>query len=165
MPDTYQHQQRLVLVVSREHVEAQEYQPVLDVLLAMTKTATDVRENASNLELTFDGYDDDRREVYMIPEVRTFVAHLNEHFPYWLHFDCKSEGSLFCIMAALLPIEDVAYLSGQVMVRFLPGSKHALLLSWFGAMNGLYARYGLGDEENAEMTRQVRRYLESLPHA
>lgn len=162
MPNAYQHQPRLALLISREHVESREHQPVLDALLAMTQTAAAVRAHASNVELVFDGYDDDQREVYLIPEVRAFVRELNERFPYWLHFDCKSEASLFCIMAALIPIEEVAHLGGEVRLRFKAGSKHSQLLSWFGAMNGLYARFGLSDEENADMTRQVRLYLESL---
>lgn len=36
--------------------------------------------------LTFDGYDSDRREIYMIPEIREFVKHIYDKYNYIFYF-------------------------------------------------------------------------------
>lgn len=99
----------------------------------------------------------------MIPEVRRFVASLNERFPYWLHFGSKTENSLLVIMLCLIPVEETTpEAGGDVRAAFPPGALSALLFRLFTAMNGLYHQFGLTAEENAATTRQIQAYLNTF---
>lgn len=40
----------------------------------------------NSLALMIEGYDDDPREIYAIPEVRAFYIQLWQRWPYWLYF-------------------------------------------------------------------------------
>ena len=40
----------------------------------------------NSVALMIDGYNHDPREIYAIPEVRTFYQQLWEVWPYWLYF-------------------------------------------------------------------------------
>ena len=75
MPDA------LFLVVSRRDVESGDLSEILGSLqhlVGSTEIATTYRER---VDLTFEGYDNDTRELWEIPEFREFVSRLDEQFP------------------------------------------------------------------------------------
>lgn len=38
------------------------------------------------ISISFEGYNEDNRELDEIPEVRDFIYELDDKFPYWLFF-------------------------------------------------------------------------------
>jgi hypothetical protein len=75
----------LVLMSSRAEVEAGDVVHASAMLQKLLKP-----ENAKRLKgrLVFRirGYDDDPRELFEVPEVRTWMEELDCEFPYWFYF-------------------------------------------------------------------------------
>jgi len=60
-----------------------------------------LRKQMGSLMITFYGYDDDRRELHCIPEVRRFVKEFHRIWPYWLYFLCPAgDASSLTMLAA-----------------------------------------------------------------
>lgn len=152
----------IVLLLSREHVERCEIGPPLQALSTMSGTPQTTREYAGRVQLVFDGYENDPRELYSIAEVRAFVQALTKEFPYWLHFCSKSDDSLLILIRCLLPppgVGVVRVVDGVAMSTVDTAAWNQSTLQLFGFMNGLYTQHGLSAEENSAMTQQVLQYV------
>jgi hypothetical protein len=62
-----------------------------------------VREYRERVDIAFRGYDADSRELCEIPDVRRFVANLDESFPYWLYFLSREHPGLQALAFRFLP--------------------------------------------------------------
>jgi hypothetical protein len=149
----------LMTLLDRQMVEACDVTAMAEFLLPMTETPESIREYAGRIGFAFEGYDDDSRELYVIPEVRRFVHILTRVFPYWFHFCNKVDESLFVVMACLLPIASSSKSAGEVTSHFEAGNLSSVIHKLFTAVNGLYAHHGLTNEENDLMTSQVSSYM------
>src|SRR4051812_28282688 len=67
-----------VVVISRRDVESCKTSDTLAVLRKWVETSFHPREIQGKLQLWFEGYDSDQRELWMIPEVRMFTSELDE---------------------------------------------------------------------------------------
>ena len=65
----------LVYAVSKEEIINKKYTRLLNSLNILKLSGKHAK---GKLMLTFDGYDDDKREIYMIPEVREYVKYIYE---------------------------------------------------------------------------------------
>ncbi|MBN6740606.1 hypothetical protein JKG47_08710 [Acidithiobacillus sp. MC6.1] len=83
-------QRRIVLFIPRADVESMNIGPTLKILESLSVSADAVRGYCGRLIITFDGYDNDQREVWEIPEIRSYFAKLTEAWPYWLWFMNKA---------------------------------------------------------------------------
>ena len=76
---------------SREKVERGEFSHFLGLYgPARLPAGKRLRKLMNSLIFLVEGFDDDPREVYAIPEVRKFYASFHDAWPYWLYF-CNLE--------------------------------------------------------------------------
>ena len=73
----------LLYSVSKREVINKDYARILKNLQILDFAGKEAKEK---LMLTFDGYDSDRREIYMIPEIREFVKHIYDKYNYIFYF-------------------------------------------------------------------------------
>lgn len=71
------------LVISKEWIIDFEF---LEIYSFLTKALKTPRSYFNKLYITIDGYDDDKRELYEIPEVREYLDFLDRAFPFWFYF-------------------------------------------------------------------------------
>lgn len=155
----------IVILLDQVNVSVCNTTPAVAALRTLLGDATRVRQFAGRVTFIFDGYDDQKAELYQNPIVRAFVARLTEQFPYWLHFVQKDDDALFVLVMCLLAPEDVVVEhlpSGRLGLEVNPSSFNEVVLDLFGHMNALYADYGLSDEENSAMTQKVKRWLNRI---
>ena len=152
----------IVLVIERAQVERQDTGELLKALLPMALTAETVREFAGRLQVVFDGYNDDPRETYLVPEIRQFIATVTQSFPYWFHFCDKTDDSMFVIMMCQIPITSSQTKDGIARTTLQASGMSALIGELFAAVNGLYACFGLSRDEQSTMTRQVGEYIRTF---
>src|SRR5947209_7781757 len=74
----------VIVGISREMVEAGDWLETAEVLRTFAKTPERTASFREEIELVFNGYDDDPLPLWEIPEVREFVARLDEEFPFFL---------------------------------------------------------------------------------
>jgi len=100
-----------------------------------------------------DGYDDDTRELFEIPEVRTYMAKLDAEWPYWFYFLYPGPE-----VPSTLPWVALSLCRYEVTpqgVRLEPGSPAPFLDVHFGAMNSICEWLGDSVERNKEMTDSI----------
>lgn len=154
--------ERVFLLFDRENIEALNVDPPLEALAAMAASPTAIREYAGLVDVVFDGYNNDSRELFSIPEVRVFVQALTRRFPYWLHFSSKSSDGLRVILLCLMSPANVTVVGGQSFTDLDVKELNAVVLNLFGHMNSLYSGNGLSQLENSQTTHEVAAYLKAF---
>src|SRR6516162_1713428 len=75
----------LVIMASREEVEARDVSRASASLKRLLEP-NNARRLKGKLVFGIGGYDADPRELFEIPEVRTWMRKLDREFPYWFYF-------------------------------------------------------------------------------
>ena len=76
----------VILGVGRDLVEDGDIWPLVSHLNSLKDDPSQLPLCAERYELLFEGYDDDPRDVWEIPDVRDFACAMDAEFPYWLFF-------------------------------------------------------------------------------
>ncbi len=118
----------------------------------------------NSLALMIQGYDDDPREIYAIPEVRAFYKQLWEVWPYWLYFcNLESENLMMMVMCCLESLDAVKVKGqSQVKVSISPLEVVQFISGGFVPMNEMCERAGMSERQIFERTKAVFEYF-NLP--
>lgn len=155
----------IVVLLDQVNISVCNTAPAVAALRTLLLDPTRVRQFAGRVTIVFDGYDDQKGELYQNPIVRAFVVRLTEQFPYWLHFVRKDDDALFVLVMCLMGPEDVTVEhqpGGLVRLEVSPSKFNEVVMTLFENMNALYADYGLSDEENSAMTQKVKLWLNRI---
>jgi hypothetical protein len=110
---------------------------------------------------TVDGYDDDPREIYAIPEVRKFYAAFHRAWPYWLYFCDLNQDSLKTMVMCCLP--SLAAVSKQggplVGVQLDPMELLRFVAEDFEPMNQMCERAELSERAIYDRTKEVMEFF------
>jgi hypothetical protein len=81
----------LCYLISRESVESQNTAPFLEFARPLSRNPRP--DQCGNLAIFIDGYNDDHRNLYEIPEVRTFIQTIDAAWPYIGYFGTTLDGA------------------------------------------------------------------------
>ena len=133
----------VILMISRRQVESADIASVLTKLKPFLAAREDAWLYRGQMSLVVDGYNEDAREIVDIPEVRTFLQLLNEHWPYWAFFFNQVDDSIkllgCCVCGANFPGNGVIEIDGAKLVDFLRRG--------FGGMNFIFEKFGFPEDE------------------
>ena len=118
----------------------------------------------NSLALMIEGYDHDPREIYAIPEVRTFYQQLWRRWPYWLYFCNLDTENLMMMVMCCLDSLDALKVKGreQVKVTISPLDVVQFISGGFVPMNEMCERAGMSERQIFERTKVVFEYF-NLP--
>jgi hypothetical protein len=118
----------------------------------------------NSLALMIEGYDDDPREIYAIPEVRAFYQQLWERWPYWLFFCNLDTENLMTMVMCCLESLDALKVKGQdqVQVSIDPLEVVRFISGGFVPMNEMCERAGMSERQIFNRTKAVFEYF-NLP--
>ncbi len=137
----------VILMISRRQVESADIASVLTKLKPFLAAREDAWLYRGQMSLVVDGYNEDAREIVDIPEVRTFLQLLNEHWPYWAFFFNQVDDSIkllgCCVCGANFPGNGVIEIDGAKLVDFLRRG--------FGGMNFIFEKFGFPEDESKTM--------------
>ena len=145
----------LGVVISRRDVERLTIDSTLDTLQAALSDAETVRLFQGRVDVVFEGWNDDPRELYEIPEVRTFLHRLDAEWPYWLYFLSTELETLRIVTLCLCD----AGKAGVGLAQISPTALSEFLMSHFDALNGLFVTFGLDDSVNEQISERVAQYF------
>jgi hypothetical protein len=154
-----------LMVVSVPHAQVVtcDIAPILQQFEFMIETRELAERWEGQLMLTFDGWEDDPREVAEIPAIRTYFAALTDSWPYWLHFSEKVGDTLPLVLRLLCRghVEQVA--DGLVGWCFddLEEIQHQLLRLFTG-MNVLHDRLEVPESMNQRISEEVAQLIECM---
>ena len=126
----------VILMFSRRQVETCDIDEPLQFLRRLTADRHTALEFCGRISLVIDGYNDDPRELFEIPEVRAYIKRLDQEWRYWFFFLSQADESIKLLESCLCETIEVVPGVTSVDMEQLERS----LARHFGAM------YLLGDE-------------------
>lgn len=142
----------MVLSITKEEVVSCKTGVALDALMKLSDSEDVVKRHEDSLMLNFDGWDEDPRELYEIPEVRRYARSLASQWNYWFHFVSKESETLTLLLALLIDI-DVHREQGRV--GYIPRSANQLasvVHHLFEGMNTLHDQFHISFAENERIS-------------
>ena len=111
----------LVYSVSKREVMNKDYKRIISSLDILKKAG---KESKRKLCLSFDGYDNDKREIYEIPEIREFVKYIYDNYKYLFYFLTLIDNNRNVIYACINDLE-VIHRNDEynVKYRIIPNQK------------------------------------------
>jgi hypothetical protein len=150
----------LIIVVSKDEIMRRDISSALNVLKSLFDSPEVARSYRERVDIAFDGYNDDPRELDEIEEVRQYVQMLDQQFPFWLFFLSKHMLGLQCIVFChLLP-----FLTDEAKAEHHSRQLEKLLLErWLPAMNHVAEFAGTNEKEIQAMTERFMMYVKASP--
>ncbi len=144
-------QEPVFLALSRQQVESGDTQEPIDFLQHLVSSADTALEFMGRVSLIVDGYNDDARELFEVPEVRHYIKALDDQWAYWFFFLSQADDSIkileSCLCDTIEVIPGVASVDLEQMERSL--ARH------FTAINRLCEALAIPDEINQEISEGV----------
>jgi hypothetical protein len=118
-------------------------------------------ELMNHLVMFIEGYDDDPREIYAIPEVRKFYQQLWQRWPYWLYFcNLDAENLMMMVMCCLDSLEALKVQGrDQVQVCVEPLEVLQFISGGFVPVNEMCERAGMSERQIFDRTKALFEYF------
>jgi hypothetical protein len=146
----------IVIVISREEVEAMDTSLALANLTNFTKSRNTAMGFVERVDVAFFGYDHKREELFEIPAVRNVVYQLDEQFPYWLYFLSIRYLGFQSLLLCFLP----PFLTDEARSKIFPERINDLLTKrWFPAMNHMCEYVGFSESQIEQLTERALAYI------
>lgn len=148
----------LGFLFDRSEVESKNLDRFLNTFKPIIGTCEMISRFRGKIDIAFNGYDDDPRELFLIEEVRDFIKMLDEQFPYWFYFLDTASHGLKLIMFSLCRIDEITN-GGYV---FRQADINAFIDRQLSAMNLIFEKCEFSLREFYEREKQVADYFSSL---
>jgi hypothetical protein len=141
----------VILMFSRQQVESCDVEEPLGLLRRLSADRHTAIEYSGRISLVFDGYNDDPRELFEIPEVRAYIKRLDQKWPYWFLFLSQADDSIKLLESCLCETIEVIPGVASIDLDQMEGS----LARHFGAMYRLGEELKLPDEMCEEVAEGI----------
>jgi hypothetical protein len=123
-----------------------------------------LRELLNRFAFCIEGWDDDTREIHMVPEIRRFYSAFHDVWPYWLYFCNLDVDTLRAMAMCCLPEVNTMQVDGrpQVAVTCDPMAILNFLKRDFLPMNLMCERAEMFERGIYERTKEVFGYFNLL---
>ena len=150
----------VVFVFDRARVERGDIGDTLGQLNTLSDNPENVRRFAGRVFFMFDGYNDDPRQIYQIPEARSFFSKITSLLPLWAHYlhrDPETVGIAYLLLCQSEPFYEN---SKRVSVSIDTPEANDLTRRLVSAATGLHALHGLTEEESRSI---IEDFIKTLP--
>jgi len=136
------------LSIPRNAIDKSSLEPTLATLQGMVKDKASALSNMRKLHVQVLGYDDDPRELFEIPEVRSFLAALDSHFPHWFLLLAPDAEFLPLLMLSLYePAKAKEERDGKFRAYLTGGDLSAFLQRHVAALLDIVEDFSLDDDD------------------
>lgn len=148
--------QLLAMQLSRREIESGLIGDAVDRLMTLSDSKEHTLLFADSLLVYMDGYDDDPRELFEIPQAVSFFRAVTREWPYWLHFCLKRPDALGVILNLLVDVRIEARTAQRVGIcTVAPDGYQTEMQNLFHGMNLLYLQHRLPMKDAFTMTNKV----------
>jgi len=141
----------VILMFSRRQVETCDIDEPLQFLRRLTADRHTALEFCGRISLVIDGYNDDPRELFEIPEVRAYIKRLDQEWRYWFFFLSQADESIKLLESCLCETIEVVPGVTSVDMEQLERS----LARHFGSMYRLSEELKLPEEICEEVAEGI----------
>lgn len=160
MNDLAQRDGFIFIIATKQDIELGNIDFVLDKLDSMLTSKKYLKSFQSKIDISIFGYENDRRELFDIPEVRNWVNKLDKVFPYWFFFLSKKLPSLAFITFALCKYRRVSNKECQLDNKSLGN----FITNHFINMNKICLRLGFTEKEIRQLSDEIFAYYKGESH-
>ena len=145
----------LSLVISKQDVLQMNTQTYVDILNNLITDRYIVNKFRNRVDIAFEGYDTDPREIFEVAEIRKFVRQLDDVWPYWFFFLTKDTSALMALPLCLCNFTKI----GPGRTQIDPGCMYEFVTKHFHHSNLLFEKFNIPHDINATMTAEVIQYF------
>lgn len=154
----------VIVTIPREDIERHNVAPALASLSKLTESRQALESSNGTITLLVSGYDNDPRELHLIPEVRRYFQALDQQFPFWFHICVRIEHSLRMIFTMLADLEPIALEqpAGAIGYSISNDDLNTFVGLHLEAMRGLHVKYGFDPMESDRTANLEENYFTTL---
>jgi len=144
--------------IDRKDVENGDISSSLVYIDSLLRTRESLLACAGKVEFFVMGYDNDIREIWEIPEVRMYLAKLNDARPYWFLFQAESGVWLQALTLCLMNVKRT-HRGVEVLD---PEKIGTLMTQWFEGLNELSNKFALSTEINRKFSERADYFIKMI---
>lgn len=127
----------LVVLTTRREIEECNLGSAIERLLELSDNPQHARDFCGAVAWVVDGFNDDHRELYQIPEVRRYFQGIHASWPHWGYFGSDELGELSQFLTYLCSVEVIQGPGNLVGAALAPYEVHHHLQVWRNAIRHL----------------------------
>ena len=150
--ETEYNEELLIITLSKEEIENQDYTQIEHFIFSKIKFKDDIMEYLQRFEICVDGYNEDSRELYAIPEFQAYACELIKSFPEIIWF-LNLRANFFSIIVA-------SYLNYYEEIS----SNHLqdFMMKCFSALNLMTNQFAIDNSYNSQVTEIFTNRIQEL---
>ncbi len=148
---------RILFQIPKEDVINKKYDFITDALERIQNTPELILHLKSRVDISFDEYEDDPRELFEISEVKDWIVELYKKsncFPYLFAMD-RASGFMKLAFFSHIPIVNKSIVNGRFKLDYETEIASKFIESLFDKLNIYCAENGLSYETNVEITNKI----------
>jgi len=152
---------RILFRIPKEDVTNKKYEFITDALERIQNTPELILHLKSRVDISFDEYENDPRELFEISEVKDWIVELfkkSNCFPYLFAMD-RASGFMKLAFFSHIPIIDKSIVDGRFKLKYETENASKFIENLFGKLNEYCANNGLVYETNVEITNKIVEYF------
>ena len=143
-----------IIIIPRSAVEQWDYSYILRYFPKFRDEAL-IKKTRNKFTISFDGYNDDPREIYEIWNIRYYIQVVTSMFPYWFYYINLTDDCLFLLLCAISTIKKV----GPGKVEIDQESHKNTMVMLFDNLNKFYANHDFPEAELDSLSEQIGEYF------
>jgi hypothetical protein len=154
-----------VYLVHKDDILACDFTGIRDVISRLSRNKKALLTNRGSLEILIDGFDDDPREAYDIPEIRNwFSESIKAGIPWFYFLGRHYNGMGLCVL--LFACCDIVMKHKKDVMAYVEFTNPEEIASWFlqnyHNLNQFIESNNIPEEYNKEMSLQARTIVEDV---
>jgi len=156
----------VMLNVSKEEVMKLDTSGFKTLLDRLTINDEMIAKSEGKLSFLIDGYNDDTREIYEIPEIRNWIRKVFHEFKYWGYFlnmseDIANLAGLRLLVACLIDVKIVGENQDNTVKHVQYDIEQAieLMVNLYDYLNDFSDKYGISKKINKRKSDEIRKII------
>lgn len=152
---------RILFTIPKEEILEMKFDFITDALERIQNTPELILHLKSRVDLSFNDYENDSRELFEIQEVKKWIVELfkkSNCFPYLFALD-KASGFLKLAFFAHIPFFEKSIVNGRFKLEYETELSAKFIETLFEMLNEYCQEKGLSHETNVEITEKIIKYF------
>lgn len=149
----------LILIITREHIEAENFEEILLDLLTILSVREIAKCFIGTVDIRISGYAEDERPLWKIKDVVKFISRLNIVFPYWLLI-LKYRSEWLRVLIASLCCSNKKSTENELVMEQKLIIRH--VERWFLALGEICDSFCFEEEIVRESSKELIEYIATM---
>lgn len=157
---------RLCVIAGYEDIKENNYQPLVELIDRICSNKLHLSKFKENIEIIIHGYDEDIRELFQVPETRSWIKGIFNNVPGLSYFLVNDSDSQFLKLFCFSTIDQIS-INGDISDRefgvgYDPIALKRVLDILFGDLNDFTDTFKIPKDVNTEISRKIAKCLTGI---